>query len=198
MTKRTRCWNVRSCGGQTTRLLSKALSVLALALTQEVQLCLVQSLRDVRDQIGRVFDADRQPDRGVENAYFLADVSRNAGVGHAGGQAGKRFGAAQAHRQLEDLQRVQEFECGGLAADDVERERGARAGALPCEQTAGEGRLIVVSKVMDLRDFGVVAQVIRHEPRVSISFFHANAQCFERPADHPAGMGVQLGADGAS
>src|SRR5216684_5587682 len=93
------------------------------ATTQGVQLCLVESLRDVRDQIGRVFDADRQPDRGVENAYFLADVSRNAGVGHACGQAGERLGTAQAHRQLEDLQRVQEFECGGLATDNVERER---------------------------------------------------------------------------
>src|SRR6266852_5387307 len=93
------------------------------ATTQGVQLCLVESLRDVRDQIRRVFDADRQPDRGVENAYFLADVSRNAGVGHACGQAGERLGTAQAHRQLEDLQRVQEFECGGLATDNVERER---------------------------------------------------------------------------
>jgi hypothetical protein len=46
-------------------------------------------------------------------------------VGHARGQAGKRLGAAQAHRQLDDLQRVQEPESGGLAADDVERERGA-------------------------------------------------------------------------
>ena len=165
---------------------------------QGLQLCRVQSLRDISDQIGRVLDADRQPDRGVENAYFLADVSRNAGVGHACGQAGKRLGAAQAHRQLEDLQRVQEFECGGLAADDVERERGARAGALPREQTAGGGGLVVVSKVMDLGHFGVVAQIIRHEPRVSVGFFHADAQCFERPADHPAGMGVQLGADGAS
>ena len=73
----------------------RPLSVLALALKQEVRLCLVQSLRDVRDQIGRVFDADRQPDRGIENAYFLADISRNAGVRHACGQAGKRFGAAQ-------------------------------------------------------------------------------------------------------
>src|ERR1700674_2487011 len=105
----------------------RLLSVLALVATQGVQLGRVQSLRDVRDQIGRVFNADRQPDRGVENTYFLADVSRNAGVGHACGQAGKRLGAAQAHRQLEDLQRVQEFECGGLAADNVERERGARA-----------------------------------------------------------------------
>src|SRR4030081_341780 len=115
----------------------RPLSVLAPAFTQGVQLCLVQSLRDVRDQIGRVFDADRQPDRGVENSYFLADVSRNAGVSHACGQASKRLGAAQAHRQLEDLQRVQEFECGGLTSDNVERERGARAGALPRKQTAG-------------------------------------------------------------
>jgi hypothetical protein len=28
--------------------------------------------------------------------------------------------------------------------------------------------------------------------------FHADAQCFERPADHPAGMGIELCADGAS
>jgi hypothetical protein len=56
---------------------------------------------------------------------FLAYVSRNAGVGHACGQAGKRLSAAQAHCRLDDLQRVQEFEGGGLAADNVERERGA-------------------------------------------------------------------------
>jgi hypothetical protein len=84
------------------------------------------------------------------NAYFLTDGGGNARVGHACRQAGKRLGGAQAHRQLEDLQRVQEFERGGLAADNVERERGARAGALPREQTAGEGSLIVMSKVMDL------------------------------------------------
>ena len=68
----------------------------------------------------------------------------------------------------------------------------------PREHTAGRGGLFEVSKVMDFRHFGVVAQVIRDKPRVSVSFFHADAQCFERPADHPAGMGVQLGADGAS
>jgi hypothetical protein len=42
-----------------------------------------------------VFNADRQSDRRVENAYFLADFSRNAGVSHACWQAGKRLGAAQ-------------------------------------------------------------------------------------------------------
>ena len=58
-------------------------------LPQRAQLCLAQSLRDVRNQIGWVLDADRQPDSGIENADFLADVSWNTGVGHAGGQAGK-------------------------------------------------------------------------------------------------------------
>jgi hypothetical protein len=82
-----------------------------------LSVCLVQSLGDVRDQIGRVFDADRQPDRAVENTYLLADVSRNAGVGHACRQARKRLGAAQTHRQFDDLQSVQELEGGGLAVN---------------------------------------------------------------------------------
>jgi hypothetical protein len=55
-----------------------------------------------------------------------------------------------------------------------------------------------LSKVADFCHFGVVTQVVRDEPRASVSFFHADAQCFERPADHPARMGVQLGSDGAS
>jgi len=46
--------------------------------------------------------------------------------------------------------------------------------------------------------FGVLAQVIRHKPRVGVGFFHADAQRFERPAEHPAGMGIQLGADGSA
>jgi hypothetical protein len=65
---------------------------------QGVKLCLVQSLRDVRDQVGRVFNADRKPDRGVKNTYFLADLSRHAGVRHACGQAGERFRTTQADR----------------------------------------------------------------------------------------------------
>jgi hypothetical protein len=59
--------------------------------------------------MGRMLDADRQPDRGVENAHFLAAVSRNAGVGHDCGQAGERLRATQADRQFEDLRRVQDF-----------------------------------------------------------------------------------------
>ena len=112
-------------------------------IAQGVQLCLVQSLRDISDQIGRVLDADRQPG-GVENAYFLADVSRNAGMGHACGQAGKQLGAAQAHRQLEDLQRVQDEAAWPptMSNENVE----PRAGALSREQTAGWGVLFVVRR----------------------------------------------------
>ena len=111
---------------------------------QAVRLCRIQGLRDVSDEIGRVLDADRQPDRGVENADFLADVSRNAGVGHACGQAGKRLGAAQAHRQLEDLQRVQDAAAWPptMSNENVE----PRAGALSREQTAGWGVLFVVRR----------------------------------------------------
>src|ERR1700754_4537020 len=104
-------------------------------------------------------------------------------MGHARGQAGKRFGATQAHRQLEDLKRVQEFVGGGLATDNVERERRARTAALPCEETPGGGGLVVMTEVMDLGYFGMIAQVIRHEPRVAVRLFHADAQGFERTAD---------------
>jgi hypothetical protein len=68
------------------------------------------------------------------------------------------------------LKCVEEFECGVLAADDIEREGGARAGALPREQRTGGGGFFVVSKLMDLRHFGVVTQVIRHEQCVSVRF----------------------------
>src|SRR3984957_13252812 len=118
--------------------------------TDGAGLLYIQGLSDVRDQVGRVLDADRQPDCRVENPYFVADVGRNTGVRHAGWQAGKGLGAAETHRELEYLQRVEKFEGSGLAADDVERERGARAGTLPFEQKAGGRVFVEVSKVMDL------------------------------------------------
>src|SRR5690242_2611753 len=81
-------------------------------------LCPAQSLHNIRNEIGRVLDTDRQSNCGIEDAYSLAHLGRNPGVGHACRQAGKRLGAAQAHGELEDLQRVQEFGCGGLTTDN--------------------------------------------------------------------------------
>ena len=46
--------------------------------TQVRRLCLVQSLRNVCEEIRRMLDADRETDRRVENAYLLPDGSRNA------------------------------------------------------------------------------------------------------------------------
>src|SRR3954467_4198664 len=91
----------------------------------------------------------------------------NAGVGHACREAGERLGAAEAHRQLEDLERVEKLECRGLTADDAERERRAGTGALPGENTAGRGALFVVTQIMDLRHLGMIAQVIGYEPRIA-------------------------------
>src|SRR5262245_56741204 len=56
-----------------------SLKMLQRAKRAASKLCLVRSLCDVCDSDRTVLDADRQPDRGVENAYFLTDVSRNAG-----------------------------------------------------------------------------------------------------------------------
>src|SRR6516162_4422485 len=105
-----------------------------------------------------MFDTDRQPDRRVENSYFLTDVGWNARMGHACGKAGERLRPAQAHCELEDLQRIQKFECRGLPANDVEGKGGARAGALFREHPADGGAFFMVSEIMNLRDLVVVAQ----------------------------------------
>src|SRR6266404_7167381 len=67
-----------------------------------------------------MLDADRESDRRAENADLLTDFDWNTGVGHACRQAGKRLLSAEAHRKLEDLQRVKKSGCCRLAADNVE------------------------------------------------------------------------------
>jgi hypothetical protein len=66
-----------------------------------------QSLCYVSDQIVRMLDADRQPDRRVENSEFLPDVGRHAGMGHARRQAREGLRSAKAHRKFEYLQRIE-------------------------------------------------------------------------------------------
>ena len=51
-------------------------------------------------------------------------------MGHAGGMARQRLGAAEADRELGDLERVEEGEGLRLAALQIEREGRARAGAV--------------------------------------------------------------------
>ena len=54
-----------------------------------------------------------------------------------------------------------------------------------------------MSEVVNPFHLVVVAQIIRHEPRILVGLFHAQAQRFERAAEHPAGMRIKLGADRA-
>jgi hypothetical protein len=54
-------------------------------ITQGTRLRRVQSLSDVRDQIGRVLDADGQPDRGIGNARFFGGCRLERRMGHARG-----------------------------------------------------------------------------------------------------------------
>src|ERR1700735_667240 len=116
----------------------------------------VQGLGNVGDQIVRMLDADRQPDRGVEDPDLLSHIGRYSGMRHARRKAGEGFRPAQADGELEYLQGVEEFERGGLAADDVERNRGAGAGALAPEETAGRRVLVEVTEVMDLHRLNMV------------------------------------------
>jgi len=38
----------------------------------------------------------------MENAYFFANVGWDAGMRHTCGEAGERFGSAEAHRELKE------------------------------------------------------------------------------------------------
>jgi hypothetical protein len=60
-----------------------------------------QSLLDVGDLIVRVLDADRQPDRRVQNSDVLTDARWHAGMSHARRQACKGLSASEARRQLD-------------------------------------------------------------------------------------------------
>src|SRR4051812_9128646 len=97
----------------------------------------LQRQLQVGDQIVRMLDADRKTDRRFQNADALADVGGHAGMRHGGRMARKRFRAAETDRELEDLQRVQEFERGWLTTADVEREGRTGAGALSDEGPPG-------------------------------------------------------------
>ncbi|OJH20872.1 hypothetical protein BLX88_00220, partial [Bacillus obstructivus] len=44
----------------------------------------------------------------------------------------------------------------------------------------------------------MIAQEIRDGARIVIGLFHADAQGFQRAAEHPAGMRVELRADGTA
>src|SRR5262245_9796860 len=105
-----------------------------------------------------MLDADGQADGAVEYADAQAHVRRHAGVRGGGWMARQRLGAAEADRELEELQRVEKAECRGLPAGDVEGEGRAGAGALRGIDAALWRIRCVEGQVVQALDAGVIAQ----------------------------------------
>ncbi len=119
-------------------------------------------------------------------------MRRGCGVGS------KRLCTAQANRQLEDLQRVQELERRRLTAQDIEGEGGTCATALRGKCPASRRCRVRIMQIVDLLDLRVVAQEIGDRPCIAICPFRAYLQSFQRTAEHPAGMRIELCADRSS
>ncbi len=93
--------------------------------------------------------------------------------------AGERLGAAQADRQLGDLERVEEAERLGLAALQVEREGRSRARAMAAEDV-GLGRSVLKeAEIADMIDLGMVLQIGADLRRILARAAHAQFQGFE-------------------
>src|SRR3954452_11601095 len=110
-----------------------------------------------------MLDADREADRRVGDADAVAHLLRDAGMRRRGRVRGKRFGAAEADRELEDAQRVEEAEGLGLAALDVEREGRAGGVASRREHPPGRAAMRQEGRKIDLGDAPVEREVARRD-----------------------------------
>jgi len=79
-------------------------------------------------------------------------------MGHCGGRAGKRLGAAETDRELGDLQGVEEGESLAFAALEIERESRSRAGAMAVVDVGLARARLEETEVADRFDLGMVAQ----------------------------------------
>ena len=117
----------------------------------------------------------------------------------AGGMAGKRFGAAEAHRELDDLQLVEEPRTPPCAPPFTSNENVVPARAAlrlrkpPCRARPRAAR--PGNRHARLSGAG---EKHRHAFRVAAALRHAQRQRFQRAAEHPARMRVELRADRAA
>src|SRR3546814_4675470 len=81
-------------------------------------------------QVVGVLDPDRDADEIVGDGERLLAFERDRQVGHRGGVACQRLGAAKAHRQLHDLEIGEKAERLFLAALQIEREGGTSSDAM--------------------------------------------------------------------
>src|SRR5579863_3333730 len=113
-------------------------------------------------------------------------------MGRSGGVARERLGPAQADRELENLERVQQTECRLESALDVDRKRRAGARALCVVDLAGPAVRRQQAQRMDLANTRMLAQEARYRGRVAARRGHAQRHGLERTAEHPARMRIEL------
>ena len=111
-------------------------------------------------------------------------------MGHGGGVRGQSLGPAQADRELDHLELIQHREGFGFAALDLETESRARTLALAFEDLPIGMVLGQKAQIPDRRDPGMPAQKVRRLARALGGGGHSELERFERPHQHPAGVGI--------
>ena len=118
-------------------------------------------------------------------------------MGHRGRGAGECLGAAEADREMGDLQGVEEGEGLLLAALQIEREGRAGAGAVAAVDVglAGVAALLEEAEIADALDLGMVAQEAAHLVRILAGPDHSQLERLEAPQEHPGRIGIGDRAD---
>ena len=113
-------------------------------------------------------------------------------MGHRRGMAGERLGAAQADREMGDLERVQEGEGLRLAALQIEREGRARAGAVAAVDVglAGVAALLEEAEIADALHLGMVLEEAADLLGILAGAGHPELERLEAPEQHPGGVGI--------
>src|ERR1700677_4304007 len=81
-----------------------------------------EALREVRNQVLDVLDANRYADQRIRQPDLLAQFAGDPRMGHRGRMRNQSFGSTQADRELYDLEVVEQREGLLLAAHDIESE----------------------------------------------------------------------------
>ena len=117
----------------------------------------LQRVGEVGDEVVGILAADRNPDQVGGDVELLLALVGHRQMGHRRGRAGERLGAAEADREIGDLQRVEEGERLLLAALQVEREGRAGAGAMALVDVRLARAFLEEAEIADLLDLRVAA-----------------------------------------
>src|SRR5476649_1990610 len=99
-------------------------------------------------------------------------------MGHRSWMGNQCFSAAQADRQLHDLEIIEQREGLLLTALDIKSERRARRRALPVEYRLARVAFLEETEIMHLGDFRMSRQIFGDEPGVLIRARRANLKRF--------------------